>query len=41
MYLVYSVNVHIFNVVIKIQFYSILFYSSSTNDFDDVMMASW
>ena len=27
MYLVYSVNVYIFNVVIKIKLYSILFYS--------------
>ena len=30
MYLVYSVNVYIFNVVIEIKFYSILFYSSSS-----------
>ena len=27
MYLLYSVNVYIFNVVIEIKFYSILFYS--------------
>ena len=29
MYLLYSVNVYIFNVVIEIKFYSILFYSNN------------
>ena len=31
MYLLYSVNVYIFNVVIEIKLYSILFYSNPNN----------